>query len=157
VQISSGTILFGRWVTQILLVYPGILYDSLYAATYLGMTRNYFVMKFRKDIRDRKYRGVFSRSHKSRWWKSSLAEMVVAHPKARKHKTLRTWELAPEIFAVPKAAQPRCLVCGKRFPETVAYDKDDPTRRGPAHLSCSEPDPNRQALLYFEPFRVFIE
>ena len=28
----------GQWIQEVLLAYPGILYDSLHAATYLGIT-----------------------------------------------------------------------------------------------------------------------
>lgn len=156
-KLASGTIQFGRWVMNVFLANPGVLYDQLYSATYLGMTESYFLRKFSKNADAHQYRGVFSLTHQPLWWKSGLTELVIGHPNAKNYGSLRIWDLAPKLFDVPMQARPKCSVCGKSSPETVAYDRDNPVRRGPAHLSCSEPDPKRQPVLYFEPYRVFIE
>lgn len=155
--ISSGSIRFGKWVIHQLLVHPGVLYDDLYAATYLGMTQKYFTRRFAKIALKSRYVGVFARTTDPRWWKGSLTNLVVGHPAAKKHGPLRIAELATKVFSVAPRDQPRCVACKEPFPETVAYDRDNPARRGPAHLGCSEPDPNRKPLLYFEPYRVFVE
>jgi len=155
--VSSGTIRFGKWVTQLFLAHPGVLYDELYAATYLGMTSRHFLGPFAKTVLEYLYDGVFSKTHDARWWKSGLTDLVVANPKAKTHGALRFIELAPKVLNIPKAARSRCLVCKNPFPETVAYDRDNHDRRGPAHLSCSEPDPDRKPILYYEPYRRFVE
>jgi hypothetical protein len=155
--LASNTIRFGRWIMHVLLVNPGVLYDSLFAATYMGMTEAYFLKGFCRKAEKHLYVGLFATTHPILWWKSGLTEMVVSHPNAKRHGTLRIWDLAPIVFKVPAQARPKCVVCGKPSPETVAYDREDPTRRGPAHLSCSEPDPSKNPVLYFEPPRVFVE
>jgi len=66
------------WIRSILLKYPGILYEDIYAATLLGISKE----AFQKDsiqnfFSSAKYSGIFS-PPEGRWWKSKLIEISVA-------------------------------------------------------------------------------
>lgn len=156
----SGAVRFARWVRRVLLLVPGILYDDLYAATFLGMSEKYFKDNFIKKIQGRNlmesplYRGIFYRTSVRVWWKSSLSIVTYSLPEAKGYTVSKLWEDAPKIFKVPRDKAPLCGVCRKPYPETVGYDRHDPNRRAPVHWRCSEADPNRQPLPQFEQIRL---
>ena len=60
------------WVKNTLLKYPGILYDSIHASTYLGISEDSFLKEEVQDFfKKSKYTGIFSEVN-NLWWKSSL-------------------------------------------------------------------------------------
>jgi CheY-like chemotaxis protein len=65
------------WIQQILIEYPGILYDPIHAATFLGISEKEFLSP---DIQDffnhTKYDGLFP-PIEGRWWKSAIRETVL--------------------------------------------------------------------------------
>lgn len=154
-----GAIRFARWVQRVLLRLPGILYDDLFAATFLGMSLRYFTEKCVRKVERTQlkenplYTGIFADTMPRHWWKSSLNLFVYSLPGARHYPVSKTWEVCPEILKLPKRDLPRCQVCGELYPETVGYDRDNPLRRAPVHWRCSEPDPTKQPVPQFEQIR----
>jgi CheY-like chemotaxis protein len=64
------------WIRKILMNFPGILYDEIFTATYLGISldsfREFEVQRFFNNAR---YTGVFS-EEKNLWWKTKLLEIA---------------------------------------------------------------------------------
>jgi hypothetical protein len=54
--------------------YPGILYDTIHAATFLGISEKSF-KKIESFFNSAKYTGVFS-EEKNFWWKCTLKEVA---------------------------------------------------------------------------------
>ncbi len=67
-----------KWIRKILLAYPGILYDPIHAATFLGLSKKSFLKKeVQKFFKDAKYEGVFAPAD-GRWWKSKLQKIALS-------------------------------------------------------------------------------
>lgn len=61
-----------KWIRDVVLGYPGILYDELTAATRLGITIDAFGLpKMREITEAARYRGIFS-GEDPRWWRGRL-------------------------------------------------------------------------------------
>lgn len=61
-----------RWIRNVVLAYPGILYDPLHAATALGIEKGAFLEKrVQKLMKGAKYSGIFA-PPESRWWRIRL-------------------------------------------------------------------------------------
>ncbi len=70
-----------RWLRNILLKYPGILYEDIYAATLLGISKEAFLKEnVQTFFSSAKYGGIFA-PPEGRWWKSKLIELSVARMK----------------------------------------------------------------------------
>jgi len=159
-QSHGSAIRFSRWVRRTLLREPGLLYDNLYAATFLGITEKAFVKRFAatksegKLLASSKYSGVFARESNRRWWKLSIAECVFKSAVTKKLPLGNVWQLAPQVFSYSEKEKARCAICKDYYPETVAYDPDDPTVRKPVHRHCSTINRNHNPAKHFEQFRI---
>ena len=66
-----------RWVRQVALRFPGILYSSLHAATMLGITENSFLQSRVSELAGvAKYAGLFA-PIEGRWWRSRLESLAI--------------------------------------------------------------------------------
>jgi hypothetical protein len=75
-----------RWIRKVLLGFPGILYDSLHAATALGIDRDAFLHDLLQSyFQDCKYTGVFASPDDCHWWTKRLI--------ARAHQVMAEAEL----------------------------------------------------------------
>ena len=64
------------WIRKVVLEFPGILYNSLNAATRLGISEDSFLKEEVQEIlAPAEYTGVFAVSH-NRWWKDRLFEIA---------------------------------------------------------------------------------
>jgi hypothetical protein len=64
------------WLQEVIIYYPGILYDPLYAATYLGISKEEFLSERIQNLfTTAKYNGPFSPTE-GRWWRHDI--MLVA-------------------------------------------------------------------------------
>jgi len=64
------------WIRKILMNFPGILYDPIFAATYLGISLDSFQQsEVQTFFNTAKYTGVFS-EEKELWWKTKLFEIA---------------------------------------------------------------------------------
>nr|WP_321496608.1 hypothetical protein [uncultured Methanolobus sp.] len=65
-----------KWVTEVLLPYPGILYDSLYMAAFLGISESAFLdSSLQEYFSKAKYSGIFEKSG-NYWWKSRIIDII---------------------------------------------------------------------------------
>lgn len=73
---TSWTIfLIAKWINDVLLKYPGILYNSVYAATELGISEKAFLSEdVQKIFKNAKYDGIFK--YEDLWWKSRLYSLA---------------------------------------------------------------------------------
>jgi hypothetical protein len=61
-----------KWIRKVLMEYPGILYDEIHAATFLGISLNEFrEEKIQEFFKTAQYTGPFS-DQENLWWKSEL-------------------------------------------------------------------------------------
>jgi hypothetical protein len=61
-----------RWIRDVIMEFPGILYDKLTAATRLGITVNSFrEARLQEMLDSARYKGVFG-EHRERWWRGRL-------------------------------------------------------------------------------------
>lgn len=71
------TYLAANWIRKVLLKYPGILYDPVHSAVFLGISEKGFLSSNIKEIFEKaKYSGVFS-PNEGRWWKSGLYQLAI--------------------------------------------------------------------------------
>ena len=64
------------WIINVLIKYPGILYDSVHSAIFLGISVEDFQSEcFEKFFTNSKYFGIFEPTG-DRWWKSKLQELA---------------------------------------------------------------------------------
>ena len=131
-----------KWIQEVLLAYPGILYDSLHAATYLGITVNeFFSPDIQKLFQDAHYTGTLAPAE-GRWWKNRLLsyamdliiETDIRGSSVNKHfakafKLIhgRELELAECVYSKKKPASRVCYVLKKpvRIEHSLAYVPDN--------------------------------
>lgn len=66
------------WARKTLIKYPGILYDQIHSATFLGLSEIEFLSEKTKEIFAKaKYSGVFA-PVEGRWWKSELRRIAIS-------------------------------------------------------------------------------
>ncbi|XES76120.1 MAG: hypothetical protein ACBZ72_07995 [Candidatus Bathyarchaeia archaeon] len=153
---SEGNSLFyGKWIKKSLLTYSGFIYDSLFAATSVGLTEKMFLEI--QDFAPALYDGLFSKSRKPLWWNRKLRSILMTKAqKALDNKAIgNPFALAEKIFNLKENEILKCAVCKEKYPETVAFNKDDPNDRQPVHFSCSAVDYTKENKLFFEELRYF--
>jgi len=151
----GNTISFANWVHNVLAIKPGILYDDIYTATYLGMAVQYLRSIDEKIIKA-VYRGIFSTTNpRPLWWRCAINDILFSSKKAKSSNKTNPWELGPIVFNVPKKYLAKCVVCGHPYPETVGTNIKDDSDIKPVHFKCSLPHPLKKRDLYFDEFRAF--
>jgi hypothetical protein len=138
------------WVRR-LLERPGFLYDSLWAATFIGLNETGF-QKVRRHFEKANYVGVFSSTDDPRWWSSQLSKLLYKHSQPRSGEM--SWHVGRRLPGVKKEHFSRCYYCDKDFPDTVAYLDAASEQQRPMHLECTVLHPSYKRELYFEDIRV---
>lgn len=154
---SGNVIAFAKWVRRTLLSLPGFLYDSLYAATKLGLTEDFFLDNV-SVFDGAQYNGIFSHSMSNRlWWNSELDRIVfdIAEEELCDESSTDVREILRSYFKLREKDLPICAVCKNPHPDTVGINKYDPTERRPVHFRCSRPHPKKIRVLYFDEIREF--
>lgn len=150
---QGNAIAFARWTKETFLAMPGFVYDNLHAATYFGMKIKSF-NNISPKFKMARYSGVFAKTNVDMWWVSRLNEILFSYKKAQKSDKTNPWEIAPELFRIPKKDWSRCVVCKNLFPETVGRNLDDYKDMNPIHYRCSAPDIKKREP-YFDEARTF--
>ena len=117
-----------KWLQEVLLGYPGILYDALHAATYLGIDVEEFLKPdVQAFVKEARYTGVLAPAE-GRWWKGRLLSLAIAliidagitRASVYDHFALsfaqlhgRTLQLAECIYSQEKPASRVCYVLKK--------------------------------------------
>jgi hypothetical protein len=126
-----------NWLQEVLLAYPGILYDPLHAATYLGIDIKEFLMPDMQELfRDARYTGALAPAEGS-WWKDKLTDVALDvivdaqmsgislhrhFPKAFAQVHGRALQLAECVYSKKKPAPRVCYLLKK--PVRIEYSLD---------------------------------
>jgi len=120
-----------RWIRQVVLHYPGVLYDELHASAALGIAVESFRgRQVQKLFTSAQYEGVFSESGR-RWWRSRLfdgAQTVIS--KAGLSGPANT-AFAPAFKKIHNSSlRPAvCVSSGIKWADCVCYILQKPVRR----------------------------
>lgn len=111
------------WVRNVVLRYPGVLYDAIHAATFLGISEKAFLSEpIQHMFKSAGYFGIFM-PHDRRWWKSKLQTIAASvMRKGEKELPLRAgfpsaWERAKKV-PIERA---KCVFSGESPAEWVCY------------------------------------
>ena len=151
---SGLTFELSNWIRKILFSKPGFLFDSLWAATLLGVREDSF-NKIEKYFTDALYNGIYVNEIQKRWWQSKLKDILFT--KFTDSDEFITLRLADKFDEIEKSDFSICKVCKERYPETVAYTDEELGKRVQVHLKCSIPSKKAQKKLFFEEIRVIKE
>lgn len=112
-----------QWVKEVIINYPGILYDSIHAASFLGISENEFLLKKVQKIFDKaKYSGVFAKIANC-WWKSTLRKIAISKMN-KKEKDLPIYMGFPSALTRAKGEKvekSQCVYSGETPAEWVCY------------------------------------
>jgi hypothetical protein len=148
---------YASWVRNVLLARPGFLYNKLYSATAVGMTSDAFQERL-VEFDSATYRGLFARSlQENLWWKIGLFESMnkKAQERSKKEKLAEDGvlsnvkRLAAYAFELKEDEIATCVVCDKRYPDTVGTEIGS-GEMVPVHYRCSDEDPEAAKILFFD-------
>jgi hypothetical protein len=116
-----------NWIRNVIMRYPGILYDPLYSATFLGITEEEFMSEsVRSQFSRAKYSGIFC-PFDGLWWRSRLIQCAssIIEKDKRSHPIRKVfpeaWESKKEttltrskcIFSAESPADDVCCILRK--------------------------------------------
>lgn len=120
-----------HWIRKVVIRYPGIIYDSLHAACFLGMSQECFrTAPIQKEFGAAKYEGVFAPPG-GRWWKNRIQRIAFdylqhAHaPNSAVHQFTKTWNQSSKI----QLNESRCIYDRTTPAETVCFIYNKPVKR----------------------------
>jgi hypothetical protein len=120
-----------HWIRQTVIQYPGILYDSLHAACFLGMALDSFTLPgMQRYFSKAKYKGAFAPVG-GRWWKARLRRTALEFmQKAGKSAvSVHDFEVTRSEHSTTKLTPSRCLVDGTSPAESVCFIYERPVKR----------------------------
>jgi hypothetical protein len=125
--ITSGA---AQWIRNVVLAYPGILYDPLYSAMRLGLDVSFFQRpEVLALVEPAKYQGVFA-PREGRWWKDRL--LSLAKEIALGEDVNRPINLAfPEVVRRRTGLDPVLAVCTwdhKPVADAICYIRREPVK-----------------------------
>ena len=119
-----------KWVRKTLIKYPGILYDPIHSATFLGLSEGEFLSGKTKEIFAKaKYSGVFAPGE-GRWWKSELRKIAISKM-IKKEKELPVhlgFPLALERIRKAQIERSKCIYSGETPADWVCYILNKPVK-----------------------------
>lgn len=157
----SRPLTIGRWIRSVLQERRGPLIDDLAAATLVGCKVPFFLETIKPVVVDAaaeaQYRGVFNRTGKMTLWKESVRDWAIA---LGDEVTLSSaGEFAQSIaehLGVPPEHQSSCAVCGKLWPEGIAFDEEEPAVEAAVHWRCSSEAADVDSPYGFDVQRSFV-
>ncbi len=127
---ESGWSIFDAadWIRNTLIKYPGILYDSVNSATFLGISEGAFQSNSIQELfSDAKYSKVFA-PKEGRWWKSRLQEIAesIMEEHERDLVVRKGFPQAWERDHDESIERSKCVLCEKSSAEWVCYILKEP-------------------------------
>jgi len=116
------------WIRNTLIKYPGVLYDSVNSATFLGISKDAFLSNPIQELfSDAKYSTVFA-PKEGRWWKSRLQEIAesIMEENERDLVVRKGFPQAWERINNDQIEKSKCVFCGKTPAEWVCYILKEP-------------------------------
>jgi hypothetical protein len=147
-----------KWIRDTLIAYPGILYDSIHAATLLGISENAFLKdSVQQFFHEAKYAGIFSPSE-GRWWKSKIIEIASSKMK-ESESSLVLREGFPLLWKRIKKGpieRSKCIFSGESPAEWVCYILKKPVmiKYSLYYKPDSRPSVMDEARVSFEAIRI---
>jgi hypothetical protein len=120
-----------RWINTVLFRYPGLLYDSLHAATALGISEDSFLHnKVQNAFQSAIYSGVFD-SLAQRWWRDRLFKIGFAIVRSAQMEPILAESFAGAFRKIHKTVltPSKCVVTGKEHADAVCYILRKPVLR----------------------------
>lgn len=121
-----------RWVRKVVIRFPGILYDSLHAATILGIEQQAFLTDpVQKYFQDCRYGGAFASQDEPRWWKKRLlgkADQIMEDEKMVGHTASHfaaAWEKQRGLRLAPS----KCIFSGRDHADCICWFYGAPVLR----------------------------
>lgn len=118
-----GAASVASWIRNIVLEFPGILYDQVHAATLLGISKDVFQSS---DVQQvfalTKYEGIFEPSD-GRWWKSKLLKVAYSmmNKKERELQLRDGFPAALERRTGTAIERAKCVFSGESPADWVCY------------------------------------
>lgn len=112
-----------KWINEIIVTYPGILYDAIYSSTYLGISEEAFLTdEVQQFFSKAKYSGIFA-PPEGRWWKSKLLEIAVS--KMKQNESLlpirEGFSIAWQRINKNSIEKSKCIYSGESPADRVCY------------------------------------
>ena len=119
-----------NWIRNILIKYPGILYNPIHSATFLGISKNAFSSeKIQEFFDEARYTGIFAPSE-GRWWRSKLQEIAISIMDEQDMSLPfqkgfpRAWERENQ----EEIERSKCIFSGESPAEWVCYILNEPVK-----------------------------
>lgn len=147
-----------KWIREILITYPGILYDAIHSATFLGISKKAFLTdEVQQFFSKAKYSGIFP-PPEGRWWKSKLVE-IANYKMTKKEKSLLIREGFPATWRRIKKnsiERSKCVFSGESPAEWVCYILKKPVmiEYSLSYKPDSRPSVMDEARVSFEAIRI---
>ena len=116
------------WIRNTLIKYPGILYDPVNSATFLGISKDAFISDPIQELFfNAKYSTVFA-PKEGRWWKSKLQEIAESIMEEHERDLIvrKGFPLAWERINNNPIERSKCVFSGKSPAEWVCYILKEP-------------------------------
>lgn len=139
-----------RWILNILMKHQGFLYDTLEAATFLGLTENAFTEKVKQLFENARYKGPFATEANPLWWASSLTDVL--YEALPSHVGLLPQDAGRKLEGIVEDDFSRCAVTNEHTPapDVVAYtDATEFERRAVRHSFAIPASDNASSVLGF--------
>lgn len=120
-----------RWVRNTVIEYPGILYDPLHAASFLGISEKSFLTEApQKFFAKARYNGIFA-PMEGRWWKPRLMQIALKFLDSCNSIQLPLFHFGAvwNEHNKPHISLSNCIVEGARPAECVCYIYQKPVKR----------------------------
>lgn len=146
------------WIRNILIKYPGMLYNAMHSATFLGISEDAFLSNsIQEFFAEAKYSGVFT-PPEGRWWKSRLQEIAnsIMNEEEMGLPLREGFPLSLERNKGTKIERSRCVYSREFYPETVCYILHKPVKikYSLSYRADSRPDVMDEARASFEAIRT---
>jgi hypothetical protein len=116
------------WIRDIVIRFPGILYDGLHAATFLGVSKEVFLSEnIQNAFAPAKYTGIFE-PPEGRWWKSKLQAVAYSMMNKKERELLlrhgfpAAWERSKGT-SIDRA---KCVFSGESSADWVCHILKEP-------------------------------
>lgn len=127
------------WILNVLMKRPGFLYDSLEAATFLGLSESAFLDKVKQQFGASIYKGPFATEAHPLWWASALADVL--YESLPDYIALPPQEAGRKFEGIVEEDFSRCAVTNEYTPapDVVAYTDATRSSRRPVWHSFTIP------------------
>ena len=143
-----------RWFSSKFYRLPGFLYNKEWVATFAGVKID-AIDKYLRYLDDAKYNGIFNNPDDTRWWKAMLYHAIYSKCRDENAASRSPQDVANKVLKVEEKFRSKCHVCGKRWPDIMAYvDDSENARMKQMHLKCTIAHPLYEYEPMFEEIRM---